>query len=55
MGARSSTSPTRTSTAKPQTDAERKVSMEKQKKTAQRALELVRQQTMSKYGKGSLM
>jgi hypothetical protein len=55
MGSRSSTSPARKSTAKPQTDAERKASMEKQKRTAQKALELVRQQTMSKYGKSSLM
>ena len=55
MGARSSTSPARKSTAKPQTDAERKASMEKQKQTAKRALELVRQQTIAKYGKGSLM
>jgi len=55
MGARSSTSPAKTSTAKPQTDAERKSSMQKQKETARRALELVRQQTISKYGKGSLM
>jgi len=55
MGIRSSQSPARQSQAKPQTDAERKASMEKQKETARRALEMVRQQTMSKYGKGSLM
>lgn len=50
MGARSSTSLARKSTTKPQTDAERKSSMEKQRETARKALELVRQ----KY-KGSLM
>ena len=55
MGARSSTSPAKTSTAKPQTDAERKASMAKQRENARKALELVRQQTLSKYGKGSLM
>jgi len=50
MGARSSTSPARQTSAKLQTDAERKAAMEKQKKLAKKALELVRQ----KY-KGSLM
>lgn len=42
MGARSSTSPERRSSAKPQTDAERKASMEKYKKTSKDALDLVR-------------
>lgn len=42
MGARASTSPARTSSTKPQTDAERKASMEKYKKTSQAALDLVR-------------
>ena len=42
MGARSSTSPERKSSAKPQTDAERKASMEKYKKTSKDALDLVR-------------
>jgi hypothetical protein len=55
MGARSSTSPAKSGSSKPETPEERKARMEKQRKTAQRALELVRQQTMSKYGKGSLM
>jgi len=48
MGARSSTSPAKMSGSKP-------VDREKQKEIAKRALELVRQQTMSKYGKKSLM
>ena len=48
MGARSSTSPAKSGTSKP-------VDPEKRKKIAQKALELVRQQTISKYGKSSLM
>jgi hypothetical protein len=48
MGARSSTSPAKSGTSKP-------VDLEKRKKIAQKALELVRQQTISKYGKSSLM
>jgi hypothetical protein len=48
MGARSSTSPAKTGSSKP-------VDPEQRKKVAQKALELVRQQTISKYGKGSLM
>ena len=48
MGARSSTSPAKQGSSKP-------VDREKQKETARRALELVRQQTRAKYGKGSLM
>jgi len=50
MGARSSTSPAKSGSSKPETPEERKERMEKQRKTAQKALELVRQ----KY-KGSLM
>ena len=50
MGARSSTSPAKSGSSKPETPEERKARMEKQRKTAQKALELVRQ----KY-KGSLM
>lgn len=48
MGVRSSTSFTKMSSSKP-------VDKEKQKETARRALELVRKQIISKYGKGSLM
>lgn len=55
VGARSSNSPARTSTAKPQTDAERTASMERRKETARNALKFVRRQTISKHGKSSLM
>jgi len=48
MGARSSTSPAKTGSSKP-------VDPEQRKKITQKALKLVRQQTMSKYGKSSLM
>ena len=48
MGARSSTSPAKSAQSKP-------VDPEKRKRIAQQALDLVRQQTISKYGKSSLM
>lgn len=55
MGARSSTSSSKSSSFKPETPEERKAKMEKQRKTAQKALELVKRQTTAKYGKNSLM
>lgn len=54
MGARSSASPAR-STTKPQTDAERKASVENHKKTTQSALDMVRASIAAKHGKSSLM
>ena len=48
MGAHSSSSPSKKSASKP-------VDRERQREVARKALELVRQQTISKYGKGSLM
>ena len=48
MGIRASQSPAKTGTSKP-------VDRQKQKETAQRALELVRQSVIAKHGKSSLM
>ena len=48
MGARASTSPARTGTSKP-------VDPEKHAETSKKAVGLVRQQIMAKYGKGALM
>jgi hypothetical protein len=55
MGARSSTSPAKQSASKPETPAEREARMKRHKETSQRALDFVRQQMISKHGKGSLM
>lgn len=54
MGARSSTSPSKTTASKPMTDAERKSAIEKQRQAAQRAFELVRNQVIAKYGKNAV-
>ena len=48
MGARSSTSPAKTGTSKP-------VDPKKHAETSKKAVDLVRQQIMAKYGKGALM
>ena len=48
MGARSSTSPAKSGASKP-------VDPEKRRQLAQKAIELVRQKTIAKYGKSSLM
>lgn len=55
MGARNYDRPARQTPTKPQTDAERKAAMEKQKKTAMTALDMVRKSVIAKHGKGSLM
>lgn len=51
MGAISSTSPSRTTASKPMTDKEK----EEQRRAAQRAFNLVRQQVIAKYGKNAVM